>query len=189
MVIKLQARCKSCTKQISNAHGNANKEQRKKNRRKWYLENKEYDNYKSRQWQKENRERKREYDRQYYQLNKEKFVGYNNNRREINHNITDTEWLACKEYFNFQCAYCGLSEEDHKIFVGQQFHKEHVIVNGRNDLKNCVPSCRNCNCQKWEFSLNNWYNKSNPNYTYERYVKIYNWLRFDCHKHLERKTK
>ena len=64
------------------------------------------------------------------------------------------------------------------------FHKEHVVDEGKNDLRNCIPSCNKCNSQKNTNSLNNWYNITNPNYTYERYCKIYQWIRYDHKKYI-----
>jgi hypothetical protein len=71
--------------------------------------------------------------------------------------------------------------------VLMDLHKEHVIHNGRKDLKNCVPSCQSCNDKKWKFTLNEWYNKDNPVYAYERYHKIYVWLRYDYKKYIQKR--
>lgn len=113
--------------------------------------------------------------------NKDKIKGYRL-AREANkkHNIPEEEWKRCKEFFSYRCAYCGLDEIEHKKIYRQQLHKEHVIHTGRNDIKNCVPSCKSCNGSKHTKTLNEWYSESNPNYTYERYMKIYQWIRFDC---------
>ena len=80
-----------------------------------------------------------------------------------------------KEYFNNECAYCGLPLELHKEIVGQDLHKEHKDHNGANDLSNCVPACRLCNSTKHDKEFDDWYNKSNPNYTKSRYNKIIRW--------------
>jgi HNH endonuclease len=190
-LFKLQAACIICRRKQSRERGNANKEQRRKNRRKWYLANKDHDNAKSRAWQRNNPERKKENDQRYRQseIGKQKFRESAERRKEINHNITNNEWNACKEYFDHTCAYCGMSYDEHKQSIGKDLHKEHVIADGRNDLKNCVPSCWRCNSSKWRYSLNNWYNENNPNYTYERYKFIYNWIRYDCKKYIEHKNK
>ncbi|RNB59424.1 hypothetical protein EDM57_04590 [Brevibacillus gelatini] len=82
-----------------------------------------------------------------------------------------------------------MTYEEHKIAEGQDLHKEHVIHDGRNDLKNCVPSCRSCNSEKNTRTLNDWYNKNNPKYTYERYFRIYQWMRYDCLKFIKKKRK
>lgn len=112
--------------------------------------------------------------------NKDKLLEYKMNRGNKFHKISTKEWSYCKEYFNYECAYCGMHESVHKQAYKQQLHKEHVIHDGRNDIKNCIPSCRVCNSSKHTSTLSEWYNINNPNYTRERYLKIYEWLRYDC---------
>lgn len=102
-----------------------------------------------------------------------------------NHDITDQEWLMCKEYFNNECAYCGLHISEHFIkYAGElkhtDFHKEHVYHDGANDISNCVPSCKSCNSQKWIIPLEEWYSETNEKYTVERLHKINKWLNEDC---------
>ena len=120
---------------------------------------------------------------------KESFKKSNKKRKERTHIIIEQEWESDKKYFNHRCAYCGLPIEEHWItYAGKRmlgdFHKEHVIHTGKNDLANCVPSCESCNTSKHEKTLNEWYNENNPNYTYERYYKIYMWLRYDYKKYI-----
>lgn len=115
--------------------------------------------------------------------NKDKIKKYNQNYSNKKHKISKEEWIYCKEYFNSSCAYCGMTETNHKKIYRQQLHKEHVIHEGRADIKNCVPSCKVCNSSKHIYTLNQWYNKSNPNYTRERYLSIYNWIKYDCKQH------
>lgn len=123
--------------------------------------------------------------RKWRQNNPDKLRDYGKNHR--NHDITQKEWDACRLYFDYRCAYCGLTYEDHYEKEGTDLHKEHVIHTGRNDLKNCIPSCKSCNSHKWEFTLNEWYNPNNPRYLRERYLKIYQWMRYDCLKYIEKK--
>ncbi|MFS0643753.1 HNH endonuclease [Siminovitchia sp. 179-K 8D1 HS] len=133
---------------------------RKKIKRDYSKKQKEIGYYK--EWQEQNRDKI--YD---YQL-----------ERSMNkdHDISDTEWFECLDFFNNSCAYCGITEgEAYKLF-GQLLHKEHVEHYGVNDITNCVPSCKGCNSQKWEFELNEWYNEENPVYSKRRYNKIIEWL-------------
>ncbi|OZB98091.1 HNH endonuclease [Paenibacillus sp. XY044] len=121
--------------------------------------------------------------RSWLNSNKDKIQKYHDAKlMHRTHNITDEEWKKCKEYFNNSCAYCGLHIDDHYrkirgINKKIDLHKEHVDHSGANDITNCIPSCLNCNSQKWVFELEDWYNVSNENYTYERLNKIYKWLR------------
>lgn len=113
----------------------------------------------------------------------------NNEKRikEKKHEVSDLEWFYCRYYFNNSCAYCGISWEEHMTFYKQDLHKEHVVHDGRNDLKNCVPSCKSCNSEKHESTLNEWYNIHNPKYNRIRYLRIYQWLRWEVLKFVEPK--
>ncbi|TVY09887.1 HNH endonuclease [Paenibacillus cremeus] len=111
-------------------------------------------------------------------------------RKAKKHIISKEEWTKCKLYFDDSCAYCGLHISEHFIKYAGEFkwtdlHKEHVDDNGANDLSNCIPSCKNCNSQKWEFDLDEWYNEHNPFFTYERLLKINKWLNGDCYIHID----
>ena len=116
---------------------------------------------------------------------KVKMQKYWQTRKHKSHKMSDKEWLGCKQYFDFKCAYCGMTEEEHKKICGKGLHKEHVIFDGRNDIKNCVTACHKCNRNKNEKTLNEFYNKDNKIYTYEKYHKIYLWLRYDFQKYIQ----
>jgi hypothetical protein len=92
--------------------------------------------------------------------------------------ITIEQWLMCLTYFNHSCAYCGLTESESKDKYGESLHREHLINNGRNDLKNLVPSCKSCNSEKNTQSFNEWYSKENPKHDRNRYLRIYYWIRY-----------
>jgi len=57
-------------------------------------------------------------------------------------------------------------------------HKEHIDDNGKDDLSNCIPSCKSCNSSKWKFDFEDWYKKQKF-FTEERYNKIIKWLKED----------
>lgn len=118
------------------------------------------------------------------QNNKDKLEKYRMTRSNKNHTITNIEWEMCKQYFCHRCAYCGLPIEEHfwtrkGVSKLGDFHKEHVIHNGNNDLSNCVPSCKSCNCKKIDFDFYDWYSIDNPIYNQERYETIIKWLEED----------
>lgn len=62
-------------------------------------------------------------------------------------------------------------------------HKEHVEDEGANDLSNCVPSCGNCNSQKWKYDFKEWY-KSQEFYDERRYNLIITWIGEDFKKYI-----
>ena len=108
------------------------------------------------------------------------------------HYITNQEWLNCKQYFGNACAYCGLLLEDHyRIYRGKlqkiDFHKEHYVNNGSNDLSNCLPSCGDCNNLKKKIDFGEWYIPDNPIFSQERLVKINKWLQEDYKQYAEEK--
>ncbi|MFC0852976.1 HNH endonuclease [Halalkalibacter oceani] len=100
------------------------------------------------------------------------------------HEISTEEWESCKQYFNYECAYCGLHIDEHFVKYGDEyklydFHQEHVDHIGSNDLSNCIPSCKSCNSKKWQYEFIKWYNPSNEVFTEERLNKISKWLSAD----------
>ncbi|MGG3920482.1 HNH endonuclease signature motif containing protein [Geobacillus thermodenitrificans] len=113
------------------------------------------------------------------QRNKDKLRKYNEKRLHKNHEISKEEWESCLKYFNYSCAYCGISENEAKNKYKQKLHKEHVDHNGANDLSNCVPACRSCNSQKWKYEFEEWYNENNPVFDEERFNRIKKWIKED----------
>lgn len=119
--------------------------------------------------------------------NTDKLEIYRESHRD--HEITEGQWLKCKEYFHNSCAYCGLHISEHfNTYAGElkwtDLHKEHVDHEGSNDLSNCVPACKSCNCQKWASSFSEWYNSFNDHFCIERMTKIQQWLEVDHKKFL-----
>lgn len=177
----LSSWCKKCQRKQSSKWQADNREISLKRKRKHYRENKERYLELVGEWQADNKDKVVKILSDWQRNNKDKVKGYRL-AREANkkHETPEKEWLRCKEYFNYTCAYCGMSEDSHREKYKQQLHKEHVIHSGRNDIKNCVPSCKSCNGSKHAKTLNEWYNESNPVYTSERYLMIYQWIRYDC---------
>lgn len=185
----LYPECKKCSVQRSYSW-------RKDNRDIW-LESQRKSNLNPERKQ-EIRERKREHRENGYQLNwqrnnPEKMIEYAQNKKlHRTHNVTKNEWNACLKYFNHRCAYCGLPLEKHyNMYMGnlrwENLHKEHAIHNGGNDLTNCIPSCKSCNDQKWEYDFDEWFSINNINFTQEKYDKIVQWLMEDCFQYIEEK--
>lgn len=135
----------------------------------------------------ENSKRQREsgYYLEWQHKNKDKIAVYNVKRRSKIHDITNAEWDACKKYFNHQCAYCGMTEEEHLEKFKEQLHKEHVNPKGSNDISNCIPSCKICNSEKHLYELEEWYNENNPKFKKEDLEKILNWIYCDYNYYIE----
>lgn len=188
----LTSECKKCRIKRSKDYVIKPENWKKKLERKKQRKNRDKHNEYQRNRIAENEELRnftKEYNRDYRRSNKDKVNAYSADANKKKHKITPKEWNSCKEYFNYCCAYCGIYEKDAKKLYGQNLHREHVIAEGRNDLKNCVPACRKCNSMKNRIPFNSWYNIKNPIFTRVRYVKIYNWLRFDVKKYIVKKKK
>jgi hypothetical protein len=168
--------CKVCYRKKQIAYYNEHKEEQWARHKKWHQAHKEYGNNRDRQRRLDNPEKKQEYQLEYQRKNPEKMNKYSQNRKLRNHEITKQEWQECKQYFNNSCAYCGMSYEEHKVRFKQDLNKEHVEHEGSNKIDNCIPACKSCNGQKWKYQLDEWFNKENPKYTEERYLKIISWL-------------
>lgn len=174
--------CKKCSSRKSRKRIVENFEEYQKYKKQFDIDNKEWHREYYKEYLEENKDsqyeardnwQKSEYGREWCRE-------YNKNRNKI-HKISKKQWVVCKEYFENACAYCGLPKEKHFVkrkgkMINQDLHKEHVDPYGNNELGNCVPGCQKCNSEKHTFSLDEWYNKSNPNYTQERYDKIIKWI-------------
>lgn len=134
-----------------------------------------------RQWSRDsaNKNRLNGYNKRWARENKDKLRKYNLQRANKNHNISKQEWLDCRKYFDYTCAYCGISEEEAKETQRNFLHKEHVINDGADDLSNCVPACKSCNSRKWEYVFEEWYTEDNPVYSMKRLERVNTWLKGD----------
>jgi len=120
--------------------------------------------------------------------NPDKMKKYAKNRYHKNHDISDKEWIACQEYFNYTCAYCGKTLEQQYEQNKHQFHKEHVDHEGHNDIRNCVPACTNCNSTKKEKTIEYLFNINIiPTFTQDKYEKINLWCKEDYKQYIEEK--
>lgn len=107
------------------------------------------------------------------------------------HDISDKEWIANKNFFKNEngewcCAYCGITEKKHKQIYKQQLHKDHVDNEGYNDVRNCVPACKDCNSSKWAFPLEEWY-KEQDFFNEDKLNKIKVWCNEEYKKYIEEK--
>lgn len=84
--------------------------------------------------------------------------------------LTTSEWETIKKHFDFKCAYCGKECEE--------LTQEHVIPlskGGNYTKSNIIPSCRSCNCKKYNKLLDEWYEKQSF-YSKAQELKIKNYL-------------
>jgi len=185
----LYPECKRCAIKRTQINRQENFEYRKQYDKKRYRSNPNKFKENDKKVQRAKPEHYKHKNKLWRKRNHDKCREYGKKRSFKKHEIVQVEWDACKKYFNNCCAYCGLHKDHHFMERGNKIekhdlHKEHVIDNGKNDLRNCVPSCYSCNSQKNKKTLNEFYNPENPNYTYEQYYKIYQWIRYDYKNHI-----
>jgi hypothetical protein len=149
------------------ARDKANPEKTYKRKRKFYDLNIEKQKNTYKQWTKNNPDKVRI-----------------NSKKHRNHDVNKKEWESCLKYFNYECAYCGMTLEEHRKKYNEQLHKEHLDDKGSNGLDNCVPACKVCNSEKHTFELGYWYNKSNPKYNVDKYNKLMQWINIDSKQYI-----
>lgn len=180
--IYYQPYCKDCSRKRSLKYKYENINTVREKDREFYYKRRELELVRMRQGYWDNREKRLDYHQEWRQTEKGKEIMREHSRfRNMHktHNITDEEWDSIKEYFNYQCAYCGISEIESKIIHKQNLHKDHIYHDGNNDIDNCVPACRSCNTSKHDIYFNDWYNENNPKFNIERLDKIIKWATKD----------
>ena len=186
--------CKKCASNKVIKKYKIDPEQYKKRAKKQHEKSPEYFAQKHKKYWNKNKEKASQRARDFRKNNPDRISKYSKSWQERKaHTITEKEWSNCKKYFENSCAYCGLLLNKHyKKHNGElisiDFHKEHVIDNGFNDLSNCVPSCSSCNSSKWKHELNKWYNSENSIFTIERYKKIIKWIEIDHLRYFDDKS-
>lgn len=83
-------------------------------------------------------------------------------QNKLIYDFTPEQWEYAKSYFNFECAYCGMTEEEHYKEFNEQLHQEHFIPvteNGNHTKDNIIPACRRCNGGKRNDNFYEWYPK------------------------------
>jgi len=173
----LHSYCRECANNKAKQYYFENKEQRDIQKKEYYNENKEEILKHNREYKRNHKQEILDYYKKWTKENKDKVKLYKETRAmNKQHEISKEEWENCLKYFNFECAYCGISEEVAVETHGQVLHKEHVDHEGENDLSNNVPACKSCNSKKWTFSLEEWYTEDNEVFSIERYNKILDWI-------------
>ena len=186
-----QTICKKCSIIKAREYTVKNIEKMYKFKEIWRQENRFLSLSHMRNYYRNNKEERKEYIKNWHNENPEKQKEYQNNHRK--HDITNTEWSNCKEYFNNECAYCGLPLSEHYytrngITKLGDFHKDHADYQGANDLSNCIPSCGSCNSTKNLKTLDELLeSKFVEKFTQEKYNKITQWLEIDHKQYIEPK--
>lgn len=163
--------------------------------RKNYYDDWEAEREKDKAYKQEHKDHIREYNEGYRQTEAfkqsvKKSQQFRNTHKK--HEISTKEWIACKNYFDNCCAYCGKHIKRNLVMRKgelKQFDlcKDHVENYGENDLSNCIPGCWDCNTSKRITDFDKWYNEDNPVFSQERLSRILKWLDEDYKLYIEGK--
>jgi len=185
---KHNERCKSCQKTKQQAYYDANREaiiqkntdyfwanREKQNAQKleYYNQHKDKFHEKHKEYCESNLEKVKEDEKDWRRKNPEKLKVYNEKHRD--HDITEKEWRGNQEAFNNCCVYCGKTKDEQLRQNKEQFHKDHMVHDGYNDVRNSAPTCTQCNTSKHQYSIEEWYPKQSF-FNQERLNKIYWWM-------------
>ena len=136
-------------------------------------------------WRRKNKEHLIEYEREYRKRNPERVITKNQKRRarvkNVNNTLTVVGWKKIKAYFNNSCAYCGVTEKEHKLKYGEQLHQEHFVSltsGGGYTHNNIIPSCKSCNSSKGTKDFFEWY-PTHSSYNKNRETNILKYLGYD----------
>lgn len=157
-----------------------------------YMKN-DYTKRKDKYLESANKQRESGYSKEWLQNNPDKVKQYGEKYSNKAHKINKNQWLSCKEYFNNECAYCGLPIDKHYIKLKGEirlgdFHKEHVNCNGSDGLENCIPACKKCNTSKHTENMEEWY-KRQEFFNEDKLNKIHKWLNDDYKQYIQDKPR
>lgn len=132
----------------------------------YYIENSKCIKKRVKKYRQENKDKIAEFMRNWYRNNPEKARIYSARRRtrkmSLPTTLTIEQWEEIKTYFNCECAYCGMGEEEHKEIYNQVLHQEHfipLVKGGAYTHNNIIPSCGSCNPSKGDKNFFEWYPK------------------------------
>jgi hypothetical protein len=174
--------CKDCVKLKSLERHHEHKEEYNKRSKQWYAKNKEQVLAEKKIYILDKKDQYSDVQKEWRLNNKNKTKEYNEKYKRKQFKLKTKQWNACKEYFNFCCAYCGITEKEAKEIQGKNLNKEHAYNLGNNDLSNCLPSCTSCNSSKHKNDFVDWYTPENPVYNDDRLKLIEQWLEVDYKK-------
>lgn len=161
------------------------REENKEKIRAYYIENRDKHKAAKAIYYQNNKDKYREYSKKYYATDKGKRLRKiclhrrRAKQKELLYDFEPRQWESAKKYFNYRCAYCGKSEEEHFKQFGESLHQEHFIpvAKGGNHTKdNIIPACRNCNGGKRDKDFFEWYPEQEF-YNKDMEKKVLNYIR------------
>lgn len=124
----------------------------------------------------------REKNRQRYKLNPNSWIWNARKRKakvkQLPRTLTVNQWQQALDHFNYECAFCGMTAEEHVKSFGTRIEQEHFIPvdkGGEYTHNNIIPACKSCNSSKWKHDFFEWYPQQEF-YSKEREQKILDFL-------------
>jgi hypothetical protein len=102
------------------------------------------------------------------------------------HDVSTKEYNAMLKVFDYKCAYCGMTVEEHRLKCNEKLHNDHVDEGGYNDLRNDAPACKSCNCSKHEKDMEEWF-REQEFFSEKKLEKIKWWITEGYKKFIENK--
>ena len=91
--------------------------------------------------------------------------------------LTSTQWEETLKYFNYTCAYCDLSKQEHMDRYDTSLSQDHIIPvtdDGAYSNFNIIPACKSCNSSKNNRELEDFvFNYDVPK---EKYLRIIDYI-------------
>ena len=129
-----------------------------------------------------NKERIAKYKQDWAKDNPDKVFNYTVKKRKIKENqgsgITKDQWLEMMEFFDWKCAYSGISLSKDNRTIDHIFP---LSKGGEHEVWNCVPMYANYNYSKYTNDMLEWYIQQEF-YSEERLNKIYEWIEYAKNK-------
>lgn len=172
------AECKECSSLRKKKRYQKNKEQILKKAKVYYQDNKEEIKERVQEYKKNNSDKVKETNKNYRLKHPENAFNGSAKRRhkekELGNGITQEQWLECMEYFNWTCAYSGISLSHNNKSLD---HIVSLYEEGVNEIWNCVPMDKILNSSKNNKDMISWYQQQEF-YSEERLQKIYKWQNY-----------
>lgn len=165
-------------KEYHKTYRNEHKEELKEKNKIYRNEHKEELKEKKKIYYENNKERILNRQKKYYEDNPE--IAFNNAQKRRHklknqgRGITKEQWLEMMEFFEWKCAYSGLSLDKNNRSI------DHIIPlcnNGLNEPWNCIPIFRNYNSKKYTNNMLTWYQQQEF-YSEEKLLKIFEWISY-----------
>ena len=174
--------CKTCTSIEEKNRHHKNKDKINQRHRDNYHNNIEKEHARSKIYYESHKEERLQKNKEYRKNNPDKVFNKLSRRRYKEENlgdgITKEQWLDMMNYFNWQCAYSGITFSSHNNNKDRTI--DHIISlnnNGEHEIWNCVPMYSNYNYSKQDKDILEWY-KEQDYFSEERLNKIYAWQKY-----------